>query len=269
MASPDETTESGIVVTNEFIRHRNVLLTHAKLTDLFLDYYLHVADSGLQIATEHDRLFKDLLVVTVLHAGSRPRHEYLAWTMNLQEPLLNLFTTADNDADHVAGRIFTENVKQAATNVLYLETVRAREARRRSVVDFTGANVFAAAETFLAKSEQRPGRLFDLGDEDYALLTAHPDCDLAWLQGINAAGVRDALAHETIVPIERRRYAWNCGCNPDRMLEVLAPSMRQDPEGLFQGDPSVRIECPRCAKPYYVTREALEAYVAGDGQGGR
>jgi len=262
MASPEDTAPEGIVVTNEFIRHRNVLLTRAKLADLFLDYYLHVADSGLHLAPEHDRLFKELLVVTVLHAGSRPRHEYLAWTMNLQEPLLNVFTTADNDADTVAGRIFTENVKRAETNVLYLETVRGREPRRRSVVDFTGANVFAAAEAFLAKSEQRPGRLFDLGDEEFALLTAHPDCDLPWLQGLAGGGVRAALAGETIVPLERRRYAWNCGCTETRMLEVLAPTMRQDPDSLFQGDPAIRIECPRCAKPYNITREALEAYVA-------
>ncbi len=264
MASAEIPPADGIIVTSEFVRHRNVLLTRARLTDLYLEYYLHVADSGLQIAPEHDRPFKDLLAVTVLYAGSRPRNEYLAWTMNLQEPLLNLFTTADNQADTVAGRIFTENVKRGANNLLYLETVRGRDPKRRSVIDFTGPEVFAAAETFLTKSEQRPGRFFSLGDEEFVLLSAHPDCDLAWLQGIDATGarVRDALAPETIVPLERRRYAWQCGCNEQRMFEVLAPTMRQDADALFQGDDAIRIECPRCAKPYRITREALEAYVA-------
>ncbi len=173
---PDETSnDNGVVVASEFVRHRNVLLTRAKLTDLFIEYYLHVADSGLHLAAEHDRLFKDLLVVALLHAGSRPRHEYLAWTMNLQEPLLNLFVTADNDADTIAGRIFTSNVKQGEMNLLYLETVVGPQPKRRSVVDFRGANIFAAAEAFVTKSDQRPGRFLDLGDEEYALLSAHPD----------------------------------------------------------------------------------------------
>lgn len=263
MATAENPTEGGVIVASEFIRHRNVLLTRAKVTDLFLEYYLHVADSGLRLAPEHDRLFKDLLVVAVLHAASRPRNEYLAWTMNLQEPLLNLFVTADNEAGTIAGRVFTENVRHGTTNLLYLETVRGQEPKRRSVVDFTSAEVLAAAERFIAKSEQRPGRFFALGDEEFALLTAHPDCDLRWLEGITATGVREALAGETVVPMERRHYAWRCGCTEQRMFEILAPTMRQDPDGLFQGDDSVRIECPRCARPYRITREALEAYVAG------
>jgi molecular chaperone Hsp33 len=262
MAETATPNEGGIIVTSEFVRHRNVLLTRAKLTELYLEYYLHVADSGLHLAPEHDRLFKDLLVVAVLHAGSRPRHEYLAWTMNLQDPLLNLFVTADNDADTVVGRVFTENVKQGGMNLLYLETVRGTQPKRRSVVDFTGSEVFRAAEAFIIKSEQRPGRFFDLGDEEFALLSAHPDCDLAWLQSIDASGLRAALDRETVVPMERRHYTWRCGCDQTRMLEVLAPTMRHDANGLFRGDNAIRIECPRCAKPYVITRETLEAYVS-------
>jgi molecular chaperone Hsp33 len=262
MPTSDQPADAGIVVTTEFVRGRNVLLARARLTDLYLEYYLHVADSGLHLAPEHDRLFKQLLAVAVLHAGSRPRHEYLAWTMNLRAPVLNLFVTADNDADTVVGRVFTENVKIGDRNLLYLETVRGSQPKRRSVVDFMHAGVFAAAEAFFAKSEQRPARVFDLGDEEFALLNSHPDCDLAWLHGIDPGGLRAALASETIVPIERRRYQWNCGCTERRMLEILAPTMRHDPDGLFQGDDSISIECPRCAKPYRITREALEAFVA-------
>lgn len=265
MSSPDQPADGGIIVTSEFIRHRNILLTRAKLTDLFLEYYLHVADSGLHIAPDHDRLFKDMLVLAVLHAASRPRNEYLAWTMNLQEPLLNSFVTSDNEAGTVAGRVFTENVKRGDTNLLYLETVRGQEPKRRSVVDFTGASVFGAAEAFFANSEQRPSRLFDVGDEEFILLLSHPDCDLAWLKGIEAPTVRDRLAAEIVVPVERRHCLWQCGCNERRMFEILAPTMRENPDELFRGDESIRIECPRCAKHYRITREALEAYVAGNG----
>jgi hypothetical protein len=262
MPPADQPINDGIIVTSEFVRHRNVLLTRAKVTDLFLEYYLHIADSGLRLAPEHDHLFKQLLVVAVLHAASRPRNEYLAWTMNLQQPLMNSFVTSDNEAGTVAGRVFTENVKRGETNLLYLETVRGREPKRRSVVDFLGSSVFGAAEAFLAKSEQRPSRLFDRGEEEFILLSSHPDCDLAWLEGIDASDVSDKLTAEIVVPVERRHYTWQCGCNELRMFEILAPTMRENPDELFRGDESIRIECPRCAKHYRITREALEAYVS-------
>lgn len=263
MSASDQPAESGIVVVSEFIRHRNVLLTRTRMTDLFLEYYLHVADNGLHVAPEHDRLFKDLLTVAVLYAGSRPRHEYLAWTMNLREPLLNVFVTTDNDADTAIGRVFTENVKAAASNLLYLETVRSGQPKRRSVVDFEDTDVFAAASAYFAKSEQRPARVLSLGDEEFALLSAHPDCDLPWLEGVGAGNLRETLERETVVLMERRRYDWRCGCTERRMLEILAPTMAQDAEGLFAGEESIRIECPRCARSYRITREALEAFVSG------
>jgi molecular chaperone Hsp33 len=46
------------------------------------------------------------------------------------------------------------------------------------------------------------------------------------------------------------------------MLEVLAPTMRQDPDGLFGDEEKIEIRCPRCAGRYAITREAMEAFVA-------
>lgn len=46
------------------------------------------------------------------------------------------------------------------------------------------------------------------------------------------------------------------------MMEVLAPVMRSDPEGLFGDAETVQIQCPRCAARHTITREALEAFVA-------
>jgi molecular chaperone Hsp33 len=50
------------------------------------------------------------------------------------------------------------------------------------------------------------------------------------------------------------------------MLEVLAPAMRDDPDALFGGEPKLEIRCPRCGARHVVTREALDAHVAADGQ---
>jgi len=62
--------------------------------------------------------------------------------------------------------------------------------------------------------------------------------------------------------MERRIQRWHCGCNQLRMLQVLAPAMKQDPDGLFGGEPKIEVRCPRCGARYAVTRETLEAFLA-------
>jgi molecular chaperone Hsp33 len=46
------------------------------------------------------------------------------------------------------------------------------------------------------------------------------------------------------------------------MLDILSGVMRQDPDGLFGEESSIRMHCPRCGTRHAITREALEAYVA-------
>jgi len=267
MADADQPApQEGIVASTEFVRHRNVLLARARLSDLYLDYYLHLADCGMHVAEEHDRPFKDMIAAFVLHAVSRPRNELIAWTINLQAPRLNLFATADNELGHVIGRVFVENVKEGEHNLFFCETIRQVGGRydppRRSTVDFDGGDIFAAVEMFYARSEQRPGRFFDLGEENFVLLSAHPDCDLAWLRTVTLDEVRELATTETLAPIERRGYRWRCGCSEERIMKVLAPTMRQDPEGLFQGEDSIATQCPRCGVLYRISRHALEAWTA-------
>ena len=121
---------------------------------------------------------------------------------------------------------------------------------------------FAAVEKFYTQSEQRGARLFELGEDEFALVSEHPDCDLAWWRALTADQVRDLATTETLAPLERRTYRWHCGCNQARMLEVLAPAMKSDPHGLFGDDEKIEIRCPRCGVRHAITREALEAFVA-------
>jgi molecular chaperone Hsp33 len=253
---------NGTVVTVDFIRHRNVMLVRADLSPLFVDYYLHLAEHGLRHSPEHDQLLKNALAVFALHCASRPQGEHLAWTIGLQEPRVNLFFSGDNEDYGLTGRLFTENVKQAEHNVFYSDIVprRGREARR-SVVNFSGADLFAAAAEYYARSEQRPMRFFDLGEDHYAMLISQPDCDDAWLQQIDADGVRKLSETETLGRIERRLYRWECGCNQQRILAALAPVARVDIADLFGDSEMIRVECPRCAAAHNLSRETMEAYL--------
>lgn len=255
---------SGAVVTADFVRHRNVLLVQADMGPLFVDYYLHLADQSLRYAPAHDALLKQMLVAFTLHCAARPRNEHLSWTVGLQDPRLNLFVTGDNEDCTVAGRIFTENVREAPQNVFYSELMPGRGAeKRRSVVNFDRADLFAAAEAFYETSEQRPARYFDLGEERYAMLLSHPDSDEAWLRSVSLEDVRALPQTQTLARIERRLYRWHCGCEQRKILSALAPAAQAGMGDLFGDAEVIHVQCPRCAATYAITREAMEAWLSG------
>jgi molecular chaperone Hsp33 len=264
MAEAEKNEPQGAVVTVDFIRHRNVMLVEADLGPLLVDYYLHLADHRLRHSPEHDVLLKQALVAFTLHGAARPRNEHFSWTVGLQEPRLNLFLAGDNEDCVVAGRLFTENVREAPKNVFYSELMPSRGGeKRRSVVNFDGPDIFNAAETFYAGSEQRPVRYFDLGEDHYAMLLSHPDCDEAWLRRITLADVQKLDATETLARIERRPYRWHCGCKQSRILNALGPAARADFAGLFGDSELIHVQCPRCAASHTITREAMEAWLDG------
>jgi molecular chaperone Hsp33 len=260
--TPPNMADSGHEVRTYFVRSRNVLVARASFSELYVDYYLHLSAQQIKVAPEHDALFKRALAAFVLHEASRPWDEMTAWTINFQNPLVNLFLTGDNGTGAVTGRVFDENVKELPENLFYADVVRGRQPKRRSTVSFVGSDPFNAVEKFYEQSEQRLGRFFQLGEEEFALVVEHPDADLAWLKSLTAQDVKTLDEKETVVLMERRIMRWHCGCNQARMMEVLAPTMRQDPQELFGDEPILEIRCPRCGARHAITREALEAYVA-------
>ncbi len=260
--TPPNTADPGIEVRSYFVRNRNALLTRADFGDLYVDYYLHLSANQIRIAPEHDAMFKRALGAFTLHCCSRPWNEMIAWTINFQSPLLNMFLTGDNGTGAVTGRVFEENVKVGPENLFFSDVVRGNQPKRRSMVAFEGSDPIAAVEKFYAQSEQRGARYFQLGEEDFTMLTEHPDCDLTWFNSLTTGAVRNLDQTETLVLMERRIYRWHCGCNQQRMMQVLAPTMKQDPEALFGDEPKLEMRCPRCGARHTVTREAMEAFVA-------
>jgi molecular chaperone Hsp33 len=259
--TPPNLADAGLEVRTHFVRDRNALVARADFGELFVDYYLHLGATGIKVAPEHDAMFKRALAAFTLHCASRPRNELTAWTINFQRPLVNLFLTGDNTTGTVTGRVFDENVKEGPENLFFADVVRGSQPKRRSAVTFTGADPIGAAETFYGRSEQRGARYFQIAEEDFALLTEHPDFDLPWFRALAPEDVRKLDAQETLALLERRIYRWHCGCNQARMMEVLTPTMKQDPQALFGGDPKLEIRCPRCGARHTITREALEAFV--------
>ncbi len=268
-STPVNPAASGLEVRTQFVRQRNALIARADFGELFVDYYLHLAEHGLRPDPAYDAMFKRALVAFVLHQASRPANELTAWTINFQKPLVNVFLTGDNETGIVTGRVFADMVKERSENIFYADVVRSGptgvQPKRRSAVDFTGDDPLRAVETYYAQSEQRGARFFQLGEEEFMLVTEHPDCDLPWFRALTTEQVSALETTETVALLERRLYRWHCGCNQQRMLEVLAPVMKADATGLFGDEPKVEIRCPRCGARHAITREALEAFVAGNG----
>lgn len=262
-SDPVNPADAGIEVHTYFVRNRNVLIARAVLTELYVDYYLHLADQQMKPEPEHDALFKRVLAAFVLHKVSRPWNELTAWTLNFQQPLVNVFLTGDNETGAITGRVFEENVRVLPENLFYADVVVPRQPKRRSAISFRGADPLLALEGFYAQSEQRIARAFDLGGEHFAFAVEHPDCDVNWLRGLSAGQIVSLDQTETVAVLEKRIYRWHCGCNQARMLQVLAPTFRANPEELLDGGETVEIRCPRCGARHTVTREALEAEVAG------
>lgn len=267
MPSIEPDSNQGQEITTSFVRYRNALLARGDFGPLYIDYYLHLADNDLQPEPHHDRIFKGALAAFLLHCSARPRNELIAWTLNFQDPLFNLFLVADNELGTVAGRIFTQHIKQGDHNLFFSETVAGKNPVRRSAVNFQGSDPFQAAERFYEQSEQRPARYFQLAGEEFAVLCSHPDCDTPWFDSVGTEGIREIDETETVAPLERRFYRWHCGCNQNRILKVLEPSMRENPEELFGDEEALRVECPRCAGRYTITREAMEAHLDKGNQG--
>jgi molecular chaperone Hsp33 len=260
----EEPDDRSTEVRTYFVRGRNALVARADFSSIYVDYHLHVADFDLQVTPETAEYAKSALAALTLHSASRPRNERIAWTVNFQDPLLNVFATADSPLGTVVANVFTENVKVAEQNLFYSDTVRGDTAPRRSVVDFADADFFAAAERYYAHSEGRLGRYFYFGGDDYVLVTAQPDCDEAWLAALDIEAIRQLDNTETLSLLEQRYYRFECGCTHERMMRVLLPTFRQDPEVLFEGDEVLRMSCPRCGARHAITRESLEALEAAD-----
>jgi len=260
MSAPENS--EGLEVRALFVRKRNALVTRAEFSELYVDYYLHLARHQLLHEAECDMMLKDALAAAVLYSASKPRNETTAWTIHFEDPLLNLFVSGNNPSGTVVGNLFRDDVKCAGNNLFYSDLIQGKRAPRRSVTDFEGRDVFRAVEVFCRQSEQRLVRCFRFAEEDFVMVSAQPDCDIEWLESLDDEKIRELDRQETLSLLEKRWYRWECGCSQDRLMEVLAPTMRANPESLFEGGELIRAGCPRCGARHKISREAMEAWVA-------
>ncbi|MEM9080572.1 MAG: disulfide bond chaperone [Verrucomicrobiota bacterium] len=244
-------------VESIFIRHRNVLMVRAQFTDIFTDHYLHLADNNHRYAPELDQQLKELYACITLHSVARPWAETHAWTINQRAPRVNFFVTASSLFENVTGRLFTEDVREAPQSLLYSQITEQHKETRRSTISLDTNNPFDWLEHYYTQSEQRPGKIFELPDEHFVLIAAQPDYDEEWFDNLDLDTVALIPDAEETSPLESRHFRFHCGCTVERVLPALG-SWRDNLDELFQGEPSVTIQCPRCVTKFQITPDDLK-----------
>ncbi len=240
-----------------FVRHRNCLLVRGQFTGIYTDHYIHLMEQEIRYPAELDQMLKDALAMLALHLTARPWAETIAWTANLRAPRINLFVTGSSNEAYVTGRIFTEDIREPDRNFFYSQTtVQGSPEPRLSTMEVEGRDPVEWIAQFYAQSEQRPARAFRLDDENFALIAAQPDADLEWLENLTPEDVANIDETEETNLLETRPFRFHCGCTIEKILPILG-GWREKPDELFHNENSIRVQCPRCAANYTVTRDML------------
>lgn len=249
-------TEEFVKIESVFVRHRNTLMIKGCFTSIYTDYYLHLMQHALRHTEELDSKLKDAMAMLVLHLVARPWAETIAWTASIRAPRVNLFVTGSSINEQITGRCFTEDVKEPPHNIFYSQTTVADKEPRMSSLEVDTSDPLEWVEQLYERSEQRPGRIFRLPDENYLLLAAQPDFDEDWFHSLDAQDAAKIEQAEETKTLETRRFRWHCGCNLDRILPILG-GWREKPDDLFKGESAISIQCPRCGAKFSVTRDMI------------
>lgn len=253
-----ESVEEFTKIESIFVRHRNALLVRGQFTPIYTDYYLHLMQHGIRHQQELDQMLKDGLTMITLHSVARPWAETIAWTINLRAPRLNLFVTASSNQEQVVGRLYTEDVREPDRNLFYSQTTtNDKPEPRTSTLEVSGKDPVQWVAEYYQQSEQRPARAFRLDDENFALVAAQPDCDLEWFEALDEDAVAKIDEEEETKLLETRRFHFHCGCSLDRILPMLS-GWKERMEELFEEADNIKIQCPRCAANYVVSRGMLD-----------
>lgn len=221
-------------------------------------------DHGIEIPSAMEEVGREALAALTLHCAGRPWKESCAWTVKFSDPRVNIFAAGDNATGTVVANLQTDGLQPVEVGMFYADVIENGKPPRRSVVDFKETSFLRAVEIFYSQSEQRAVRFFWHGDEDLVMVAAQPDCDEEWLAGLTPESIRTLDRDVELSLLEKRHYRFSCGCNQERMLNLLLPVFRRQADELFHGQPTVTMECPRCGGRHVLTREALEALQTAD-----
>ncbi len=257
MATPLTTGPGEVIVRRQVDDTTACLVASGDFADLLAAWWRHVVLWEGEPDGLSSILMRQGLAAAVLHLSNRPRNETMAWTLNLKQPPTNLFLTGSALDGTITGRVFTVGVRTEESSRLFVQVVRPRGEPQTSRLDVSGFDVLEIFAQYFDRSEQSPARFFLLGQERFAAVFGLPGADSEWLQALGVEEARD-LVHSART-IEERRFRFECGCSPTRIVEVMRSIFAKDPSELFHDENRVEVFCPRCGRRWWVDREQFDA----------
>lgn len=243
-------------------RTRDVVLAHGDFSQLSDAFSTHIKRFGSDDSDVTLEMATAGLAATSLHLACRPPDEFSAWTLNLDNPPLNLFFAGDNNEFKVTGRVFTRDVKTVGINRLFHESQRPKKKPTQSMVDVKGRDVLSMYEQFYLKSDQLKTRLFALPKQRFVFIQGLPRVDRDWMDALDLDSVAELIARELEL-VEERNYRFLCGCDLLKIVGILTSMFKDRVDELFQGEEQVEIHCPRCGRNWWVS---LDEYQSGPGK---
>ena len=147
-------------------------------------------------------------------------------------------------------------MRETDQNMLFAQNLLPNKEPQTSVITLPHGAVEEWVQDFYRQSEQRQSRAFDLGGDQFALITAQPDADHDWLQELTTDDVRAISATEQTKLLETRKFKFQCGCTVEKILPVVR-AMKRDFADLLSEQGFLEISCPRCGATYKVTPEQV------------
>jgi hypothetical protein len=254
--------DGATLIDRYTLRARNVLAARGTFTALFEAYLEHARrwvgePDGLVHA-----MMRQGLAAAALYLTCRPTDEHTAWTLNLPEPPLNIFFSADASRDRVVGCHFLENVQAGPHSRLFVQLARSRGEPHLSVIEVTGFDVLDILERYYVQSEQATARFFELPGQVFLMLMALPGVDEPWLREVTPEEARALLDGADSRWLERRTVVFGCACDEERIRAIAAGIFRNQLDELFGSDAAAEIRCPRCGRAFTISRDALERALA-------
>lgn len=248
----------GATTVRRYLDAARVLsLTDADFEPIFRAYEEHVRRWELPIDGLSITMMRDGLVALALHLATRPAHESVGVTINVQAPPLNLFLTGDAGERTVTGRVFTEDIRAAATNRMFVQAFRSATGPMQSTIDVEGLDVLGMFEDYYDRSEQSPARFFNLGGDRYGLVQALPDGGAERVRALTAKSATALFAGDLDL-IETQPLRFHCGCNAEKIVAALRGIFAGKEEELFRGEPAVEAFCPRCGARRWIERATYD-----------
>lgn len=258
-------TEEYAVFNNYFDREHDVLIIAGDPSPLNRDLDLHLLASDIQHDPLTVQLLRDGLAAMSLYLLSKPKFESFGWTVSLKDPRLNLFFSGSARNQTVIGRAFFENLRDEPRSLLYVQTSRPTGNVQTSCIEVEGLDIFGMVELYSRQSDQRELRFFHTEDDRTGLVQTFPGTQADWFEALDNRGLAGLVEGNQLRKMVRHGIRFACGCDLDRIIGILVQSYGDQSEELFQGDPAVEAECPRCGARQVITRHDYEVALAERG----